>query len=73
LRARAIAELKRARALPVGPGRNELRQIAIGLLELSRRLPQGAGPAQADDVKAAHEVDGETRGPVSPDAPTPED
>jgi hypothetical protein len=37
LRAQATDALCRARALPVGPHRNDLRQIACGLLWLERR------------------------------------
>ncbi|MET0222399.1 MAG: hypothetical protein ABW175_02310 [Bradyrhizobium sp.] len=37
LRAQAANALRRARALPIGPCRNDLRQIAIGLLWLERK------------------------------------
>jgi hypothetical protein len=37
LREQAAEAVRRARQLPVGPERNELRQIAIGLLWLERR------------------------------------
>jgi hypothetical protein len=37
LREEAAEALRRARKLPVGPDRNDLRQIAIGLLWLARR------------------------------------
>jgi hypothetical protein len=37
LRRHAADALRRARKLPVGPARNDLRQLAIGLLWLDRR------------------------------------
>jgi hypothetical protein len=37
LREQAAEALRRARQLPVGPERNELRQIAIGLLWLEKK------------------------------------
>jgi hypothetical protein len=37
LRERAADALRRARALPVGSDRNDLRQLAIGLLWLDKR------------------------------------
>ena len=37
LRKQAADALKRARQLPVGPDRNDLRQLAVGLLWLERR------------------------------------
>jgi predicted Zn-dependent peptidase len=37
LRQQAADALRRARKLPVGPDRNDLRQLAIGLLWLERR------------------------------------
>lgn len=41
LRAQATDALCRARALPAGPHRNDLRQIAYGLLWLERRQLAG--------------------------------
>jgi hypothetical protein len=35
-RSQAIEALRRARQLPVGPARNDLRQLAMGLLWLDR-------------------------------------
>jgi hypothetical protein len=36
LEQQAADALRRARQLPVGPGRNDLRQLAVGLLWLQR-------------------------------------
>jgi hypothetical protein len=41
LRAQAIDALRRARRLPVGPHRNDLRQLAIGLRSLEMREMRG--------------------------------
>lgn len=41
LRAQAIDALRRARQLPVGPHRNDLRQLAIGLRSLEQREMRG--------------------------------
>jgi hypothetical protein len=48
LRQQAADALRRARKLPVGPDRNDLRQIAIGLLwlEKKRRLDKVPGTHQ---------------------------
>lgn len=46
LRRQAADVLKRARRLPVGPHRNDLRQLAIGLLWLERRRPAAEAPGQ---------------------------
>jgi hypothetical protein len=37
LRRQAADALRRARKLPVGPGRNDLRQLAIGLRRLEKQ------------------------------------
>ena len=37
LRLHATDALRRARKLPIGPARNDLRQLAIGLIWLDRR------------------------------------
>jgi hypothetical protein len=58
LRRQAADVLKRARRLPVGPHRNDLRQLATGLLWLERRgaadtHSRGAGLPIVESAKAA--------------------
>jgi hypothetical protein len=53
LRKQAADALKRARQLPIGPDRNDLRQLAVGLLWLERR---GIAPhVQQDMLNTASE------------------
>jgi hypothetical protein len=47
LRKQAADALKRARQLPIGPDRNDLRQLAVGLLWLERR---GIAPHVQQDM-----------------------
>jgi hypothetical protein len=42
LRKHAADPLRRARKLPVGPHRNDLRQLAMGLLWLEKNNPRGS-------------------------------
>jgi hypothetical protein len=42
-RMQAVDVLRRARKLPVGAARNDLRQLAMGLLWLDRRRLEGRG------------------------------
>jgi hypothetical protein len=50
LRRHAADALRRARKLPIGHGRNDLRQLAIGLLWLEKRKLQAKAQ---DHLKAA--------------------
>jgi hypothetical protein len=51
LRRQAAATLRRARRLPVGPYRNDLRQLAIGLLWLERNGGSPNGSERMDSLK----------------------
>jgi hypothetical protein len=53
----AAEALRRARALPVGAERNELRQIAVGLKWMSKRERRGlpSGGYAGADQKQAHD------------------
>lgn len=53
LRLQAADALRRARRLPVGPGRNDLRQLAIGLLWLEKQ-----GMAETVAALASHPTSG---------------
>jgi hypothetical protein len=68
LRRQAADVLKRARRLPVGPHRNDLRQLAIGLLWLERRgavdthgrgavFPIGQSAKSIDLQQSVHDLD----------------
>ena len=58
LEKQAADALRRARKLPVGPARNDLRQLAMGLLwlerngmdELMKQRPASQSPADAESV-----------------------
>jgi hypothetical protein len=50
LRLHATDALKRARKLPVGAARNDLRQLAIGLIWLDRRGGTGDAGYRLDAV-----------------------
>jgi hypothetical protein len=48
LKRHAADALRRARKLPVGHARNDLRQLAMGLLWLERARPVGIDPLDDD-------------------------
>ncbi len=53
LEIQAADALRRARRLPVGPGRNDLRQLAVGLLWLHRNGMQALEQERARAVSSA--------------------
>lgn len=55
LRRQAAEALQQARKLPVGPDRNELRQLAIGLVWLERKGLAAKVLDRARDLEAAKE------------------
>lgn len=56
LRLQAADILRRARKLPVGPHRNDLRQLASGLLNIHRLKLNANAPADAaQDLGRSHE------------------
>jgi hypothetical protein len=58
LRRHAADALRRARQLPVGHARNDLRQLAVGLLWLDRRgLSDAAQRATAAALETGHDGD----------------
>jgi hypothetical protein len=59
LEKQAADALRRARQLPIGPGRNDLRQLATGLLWLHRNGMRALEQARAKAI-ASH--DGTSRG-----------
>jgi hypothetical protein len=53
LRRHAADALRRARKLPVGHARNDLRQLAMGLLWLEKQGPEAAEQARLTAALAA--------------------
>ena len=51
LRRQTADVLRRARQLPVGPNRNDLRQLAIGLRWLERQTPNAAARDRATALR----------------------
>jgi hypothetical protein len=56
LRRQAADVLRRARKLPVGHDRNDLRQLAIGLLWLEKKGLQATGQDRLTTILAMDEV-----------------
>lgn len=56
LEKQAADALRRARRLPVGPGRNDLRQLAVGLLWLHRNGMQALEQERARAVSSVISV-----------------
>jgi hypothetical protein len=52
LRKQAADALRRARKLPVGSDRNDLRQLAIGLLWLEKQRSSATVQRKTDSLKA---------------------
>jgi hypothetical protein len=50
LKRQAADALRRARKLPVGPDRNDLRQLAVGLLWLHRHGMEALTKGRADSI-----------------------
>jgi hypothetical protein len=57
LEKQAADALRRARRLPVGPSRNDLRQLAIGLLWLHRNGMQALERKRAKAIVIADQVE----------------
>lgn len=57
LEKQAADALRRARRLPVGPGRNDLRQLAVGLLWLHRNGMQALEQERAKAIASPDEVE----------------
>lgn len=57
LEKQAADALRRARRLPVGPGRNDLRQLAIGLLWLHRNGMQALERERAKAIPVGDQIE----------------
>jgi hypothetical protein len=56
LEKQAADALRRARRLPIGPGRNDLRQLARGLLWLHRNGMKALEQARANKIASRDET-----------------